>query len=276
MTARKPGTSVPGSDATTQDRPGARSPKHVTWGSTSRILVAEEDESYASMVATVLQGQGYRVDVARSAAAALESLRQSRYGLVLVHYGLPDRTGVELLQEARDAGLLEDVAELLFTGKPSVDAPDEVTVLHKPVDLQDLVRQIHSMVGPPEGPGPPPPSGIDRRRKTAEARQARARHGAKIELALYVTLPWPSSLRAQANISRVLAGVRKGEVRLDVCDLAHEPDRAERDNVLFSPTLVKVWPEPKMWILGDLSEPAVLTDLLIMCGVETSGPAVRT
>ena len=93
MTTRKPESGVPGSDAITEDGiPAARPTKHVTWGSTSRILVAEEDESYASMVATVLQGQGYRVDVARSAAAALESLRQSRYGLVLVHYGLPDRT----------------------------------------------------------------------------------------------------------------------------------------------------------------------------------------
>ena len=251
-------------------RPGM---KHVTWGSAGRILVAEEDESYASTVAAVLQGQGYRVDVAPSAAAALERLRQDRYGLVLVHYGLPDRTGVALLEQARGEGLLEGVAELLFTGKPSVEAPAEVTVMKKPIQMQHLVQQIHSMVGPPEGPGPPPPSGSDRRRKSMEARQARARYGAKIELALYVTLPWPSSLRAQSNLSRVLSGVPDGEVRLSVCDLAREPERAERDNVLFSPTLVKVWPEPKMWILGDLSESAVLTDLLMMCGVSPSARA---
>ena len=59
---------------------------------------------------------------------------------------------------------------------------------------------------------------------------------------------------------------------LDVGDLAREPDRAERDNVLFSPTLVKVWPEPKMWILGDLSEAAVLTDLLALCGIAVPPP----
>ena len=62
--------------------------------------------------------------------------------------------------------------------------------------------------------------------------------------------------------------MREGEVKLRVCDLAREPERAESDNVLFSPTLVKVWPEPKMWILGDLSERDVLTDLLSMCGVD--------
>jgi circadian clock protein KaiB len=151
-----------------------------------------------------------------------------------------------------------------------VEEAGGVKVLRKPLDLQDVVRQVHSIVGPPEGPGPPPSRAADRRRQTAEAQEARARHLAKIELALYVTLPWPSSLRAKENLKRVLAGVHEGDVRLLVCDLAREPERAERDNVLFSPTLVKVWPEPRMWILGDLSEPGVLTDLLSMCGVEVA------
>src|SRR5262245_17275116 len=107
------------------------------------------------MVDAVLQGQGYRVDSAATASAGLDLLRGERYGLVLVHYGLPDRTGVELLDQARAEGLLEGVAALLFTGKPSVESAGDVTVVHKPIVLQDLVRQIHLLVGPPDGPGPP-------------------------------------------------------------------------------------------------------------------------
>jgi circadian clock protein KaiB len=241
--------------------------KHVTWSAAGRILVVDGDEDHGAMLAAVLQSQGYRVDVAGSAGAALERLQGERYDLVLVHYGLPDRTGAALLQEARAAGLLQGAAELLFTGKPSVKSTDALKVLRKPLDMQDVVRQVHSIVGPPQGPGPPPSRAADRRRRRAEASEAVRAHVAKIELALYVTRPWPSSLRAQANLSRVLSGVKEGDVRLIVCDLAREPERAERDNVLFSPTLVKVWPAPKMWILGDLSAPAVLTDLLALCGV---------
>ena len=37
---------------------------------------------------------------------------------------------------------------------------------------------------------------------------------------------------------------------------------------VFTPTLVKRRPEPRAWILGDLSDPSVLTDLLHMCGIE--------
>jgi circadian clock protein KaiB len=243
--------------------------RHVTWGATGRILVVDGDEDHGLLLASVLQGQGYRVDVARTAGEGLQSLRAARYQLVLVHYGLPDRTGAALLLEARAEGLLQGAAELMFTGKPSLEEAAGVKVLRKPLDMQDVVRQVNSILGSPQGPGPPALP-VERRTKKAEARTAAARAEAKIELALYVTRPWPSSLRAQANLSRVLAGVRKGDVRLVVCDLAEEPERAERDNVLFSPTLVKVWPEPKMWILGDLSDPDVLTDLLALCGVDVS------
>ena len=228
------------------------------------------------MLATVLQAQGYRVDVARSAKTALDSLRAAKYQLVLIHYGLPDRAGTTLLQEARAADLMQGAAQLLFTGKPSIESTEDVKVLRKPLDMQDLVRQVHSILGSPEGPGPPPSAAADRRRQTEEALEARARHGAKIELALYVTLPWPSSLRAKANLTRVLASVTAGEVRLITFDLAQQPERAERDNVLFSPTLVKTWPAPKMWILGDLSEPEVLTDLLAMCGVNLPAAPPRS
>jgi circadian clock protein KaiB len=242
--------------------------KHVTWGATGRILVVDGDDDHAPLLATVLQAQGYRVDVARSAQAGDAALREVRYQLVLVHYGLPDRNGVAFLESARAEGLLEGAAQMIFTGKDSLQSTDTTRVLHKPIDLQDLVRQVHSIVGPPEGPGPPPSAGSDRRRKTEEARAARARHGARLELALYVTLPWPSSLRAKANLTRVLSRVPDGQVRVVVCDLAQEPERAEKDNVLFSPTLVKVWPSPKMWILGDLSESDVLIDLLALCGIK--------
>jgi CheY-like chemotaxis protein len=246
--------------------------KHGTWGVAGRILVVDGDEDHAQLLLTVLQAQGYRVDVARSAQEGLESLRATKYQLLLIHYGLPDRTGSALLQEARASGLLKGAAQILFTGKPVVEPVKDVKILHKPLVMQEVVSQVNSIVGPPDGPGPPPPGLRDRRARTEAARLARARHGAKIEITLYLTLPWPSSARAQANLQRVLARVPDGHVRLNTCDLAQEPGRAEKDNVLFSPTLVKVWPAPKMWILGDLSEAGVLTDLLELCGVSVEPP----
>lgn len=247
--------------------------KHVTWGTAGRILVVDGDDDHSALLSTVLQAQGHRVDVAKSAEDALAKLRAAQYRLLLIHYGLPDQTGTALLQDARAAGLLQGATPILFTGKPTLGtSAGGVKVMHKPLDMQDVVTQVHRIIGPSEGPGPVTSVARDRRGRTAAAREARARHGAKIEITIYLTLPWPSSLRARANLTHVLERVPKGDVRLNMCDLAREPARAEKDNVLFSPTLVKVWPAPKMWILGDLSEPGVLTDLLELCGVQV-GPA---
>jgi circadian clock protein KaiB len=91
---------------------------------------------------------------------------------------------------------------------------------------------------------------------------------APVELALYVSLPRPSSLKAHRNLQAVLAGFEESQVRLVVHDLARDPGRAEADGIVFLPTLVKQSPEPRAWVMGDLSDRKVLSNLLLMCGLE--------
>jgi hypothetical protein len=56
---------------------------------------------------------------------------------------------------------------------------------------------------------------------------------------------------------------------LNTYDLAKEQAQsANEDRIAFTPTLVKRWPEPKMWVLGDLEDSTVLADLLGHAGVE--------
>jgi hypothetical protein len=38
--------------------------------------------------------------------------------------------------------------------------------------------------------------------------------------------------------------------------------------VAFTPTLVKRYPEPRMWLLGNLRDTALVADLLRVCGVD--------
>ena len=124
------------------------------------------------MLATVLQAQGYRVDVSPSAQAALERpARLTPTSSSSSTTACPTGSGVALLEAGARGGVLHGAAQMLFTGKASLQSSGTTAVLHKPIDLQDLVRQVHSIVGPPEGPGPPPSVGSDRRRKTAEARR---------------------------------------------------------------------------------------------------------
>jgi len=89
-----------------------------------------------------------------------------------------------------------------------------------------------------------------------------------VDLVLYVSTASPPSTRALANVKRILARYKARKVSLTIYDVAAEPDRASRDRITFTPTLCKRAPEPPVWIVGDLSDPAALTDLLDYYGVQ--------
>jgi circadian clock protein KaiB len=85
---------------------------------------------------------------------------------------------------------------------------------------------------------------------------------------LYVSAASPASIQAKRNLQRVLKEFAPSQVKLTVCDLVRHPLDADADRVAFTPTLVKRAPEPKMWILGNLRDSEVLSDLLLACGVD--------
>ena len=59
-------------------------------------------------------------------------------------------------------------------------------------------------------------------------------------------------------------------IRYAVRDVAEEPGKAEEDQIVFAPTLVKRSPGPRTWVLGDLADAVVVVDMLKMCGLRPS------
>ena len=106
--------------------------------------------------------------------------------------------------------------------------------------------------------------------KSSEPRD-RARDAARIELILYISAASPSSVRAVANLQRLLRRYRSGQVSVSVRNLTEDPSCGDVDQIAFTPTLYKREPAPPMWILGDLSRPEPLLELLSFHGVETTG-----
>jgi circadian clock protein KaiB len=222
--------------------------------SSPRVLLVDEDDDNREMIAVALESAGYDVDRAASAGEAIARLRERRYRLVIGHYGLPDKTAGAMLKEAKAEGLMEETAALIITGQPELAAADGLDVIAKPLDIARLLRQVGVVCGPAPARAP--------------ARVAAGEAVTPVELALYVSLPWPSSLKAHRNLQKVLAGFEPSQVRLIVHDLAKDPARAEADGIVFLPTLVKQSPEPRAWVMGDLSDRRVLSNLLLMCGLE--------
>jgi len=76
---------------------------------------------------------------------------------------------------------------------------------------------------------------------------------AKCILKLYVTGQTPNSQKAIKNLKKVLAMELKGAYTLEVIDVLKNPQLAEEDKILATPTLTKVLPPPVRKIIGDLS-----------------------
>jgi len=76
-----------------------------------------------------------------------------------------------------------------------------------------------------------------------------------------------ASVQARRNLDRILDSFDRTQISCSICDLGREPMAGVEDGVSFTPTLVKRYPEPRMWLLGNLAESEILADLLLVCGV---------
>ncbi len=88
----------------------------------------------------------------------------------------------------------------------------------------------------------------------------------RLVLRLYITRGATNSLRAMANLTAILEEHFAGHYSLEVVDLLLDPQRAFADNILVTPTLVKVAPLPCTVLAGNLSRTAVVLQALLGAG----------
>ncbi len=77
---------------------------------------------------------------------------------------------------------------------------------------------------------------------------------APFKFTLFVTGATPRSMRAVANVKRFCANELSGAYELEVVDLYVHPERAQADQIVAAPTLVRHLPVPVRYAIGDLSD----------------------
>jgi circadian clock protein KaiB len=77
---------------------------------------------------------------------------------------------------------------------------------------------------------------------------------AKYILRLYVAGSTPQSGRAITNIKAICETHLKDRYNLTVVDLYEQQERAQEDQIIVAPTLVRHMPLPVRRIIGDLSQ----------------------
>ncbi|WP_211211185.1 circadian clock KaiB family protein [Asticcacaulis biprosthecium] len=77
---------------------------------------------------------------------------------------------------------------------------------------------------------------------------------AHYSLHLYVTGGTVRSIRAIANIRKICEVYLKGRYDLDVVDISQDPMRAQSEQIIAAPTLIKTLPLPLRRFIGDMSQ----------------------
>jgi CheY-like chemotaxis protein len=229
-----------------------------------QVLYVEDDAASRYLLRYALEREGFVVTLAEGVQEGLALLRQSRFNLVISDYRMPDGTGTWMLRQAASAGLLAGTEVLLFTGSTDIEDAGSLRIVPKDQGTDNIVTQVLRLLGPlppklPEtqrGPGTRPPA----RQESTMVR---------IQLVLYTAGRSPASLRALRQMKNLLAQYESSQVDFQVIDLAEgRPASAEEDHILLTPTLVQRSPLPRTWVVGDLEDTSLISDLLDHSGVE--------
>jgi CheY-like chemotaxis protein len=229
------------------------------------ILLVEDDADIREMMATLLSMAGFTVVACDSAECGLNALREQEFDLILTDYALPRQSGLWLLQEAETEGLIQGTPVLIVTAHPDVNTQAPYEVIQKPFDLDELIERVRRRT---EGAN----SGPKRKRFSMPVENGNGIGGGShdcpdpVELILYVSSQSARSFAAVRNIKKVLQRFNSSRVKLTVCDLSTNPEAGVEDAVAFTPTLVRRTPGPRTFILGHITNPELLLELLADCG----------
>lgn len=98
---------------------------------------------------------------------------------------------------------------------------------------------------------------------------------AKYLLTLYVTGTSPRAKIAITNLQHLCENELEGQFELEIVDVLENPQRAEDEKILATPTLIKQLPLPLRRVIGDLSDRDKVLVGLEVHGQPASAPIRR-
>lgn len=132
--------------AVSDPKPLANAPDPVT----GRILVIDDEEDIRESLETLLGLEGFTVETAPNATEGLRKLESSRYDLILLDLMMPDRSGIEVLEEVRQRDTETPVVMITAYGSVEVAVraikAGASDYFSKPWDNEKLIIEIRRMI----------------------------------------------------------------------------------------------------------------------------------
>src|SRR4051812_8328896 len=135
------------SEVAVYPRKASRAPEATTPAS---ILIIDDEHAIRESLQTLLELENYRVELAENAEQGLASLASNTYDLVLLDISLPDRNGLDVLEDIRERDSGQPV--IMITAHGTVDnairamQSGATNFIPKPWDNEKLLADVGSAV----------------------------------------------------------------------------------------------------------------------------------
>jgi CheY-like chemotaxis protein len=119
---------------------------------TYRILAVDDLLDNLFLLQTILELEGYVVDIATSGTQALQHLHHQVPDLVLLDIMMPDMDGWQVTQQIRQNAKLAKLPILLLTAyvengyTQQLSTVDANGLLRKPIDIDELLSNVEKML----------------------------------------------------------------------------------------------------------------------------------
>ncbi len=120
-------------------------------GSLGTVLIVDDESAIRESLQTLLELEGYEVDIAGDGAEGLARLAERPYDLVLLDFAMPDRNGIEILQDIRERD--SELAVIMITAYGTVEnavnamQAGATNFVQKPWDNEKLLADVRTAVG---------------------------------------------------------------------------------------------------------------------------------
>lgn len=215
----------------------------------SRILIVEDDAHQRAGLSELLQRAGHDVLQAHSAERALEILSWAHLDLLIADYQLGGATGAWLARVAGRHGE-HPPQVLLLTAHADLADGEDFKVLRKPMEPTRLLAEVDQALN---------------------GKATGVRHGRpaqRIAFILYASNS-VSSRRASRRLQNLFNEYDRSQIAVTIVNVSNaDANQAEEHRIIVTPTLLKTFPAPRVWLTGECDSPAVVRRLLEAAGVE--------
>ena len=123
----------------------------------ARVLIIEDEERMARMIARVLREEGHVAETANDGRTGFGRVLNDSFDLLIVDWMLPERSGVQIVRGLRAAEI--DTPVLMLTARGQVEDRVEGLdagaddYLPKPFALPELLARVRALTRRPQGGG---------------------------------------------------------------------------------------------------------------------------